>query len=93
MLGAHVLVRHPPGFCFGGDGHLVQPRREPGLGAAIRRRDPGQQLTRAVGDLRRVGIHLSQKAGDNALALLDERHEEMFRLELWIVAPSRELDG
>ena len=92
MLRADVLVFHPRGFGFGGARHLAQPRRQPRLGAAVRGWKLLDQIARAPGELRRVDVHLPQQLGDDALALLDERDEEMLRLELRIVALPRQLD-
>ena len=83
MLGADVLVLQPVGFglrrgrrpaCSRGD--------SPGCDAAVRLRDLREQLARAAADLRRIGGHLPQHLGHDALALLDERDEQMLGLDL-----------
>src|SRR5207245_2594464 len=69
-------------FCLGGIGHELQPGRQPGLRAAIRLRNPAEQLARARRNLRRIGAHLPQHFGHDAFALLDERSEQVLRFYL-----------
>jgi hypothetical protein len=92
VLGADVLVFEAIGLGLRLVGDQLQARRHARLRAAIRLRQLLQQLARAAGDVGRVDVHLPQQFRHDALALLDERDEQMFRLELRIVALARELD-
>src|SRR5207247_1817161 len=92
MLRADVLVFEALGFGLRLVGDQLQARRHARLRAAVRLRQLLQQLASPAGDDRRIDVHLPQQFGDDALALLDERDEEMLRLELRIVALPRQLD-
>ena len=82
MLGADVIVLQPLGF---GLRQIGDELAAAATGPAARRRRPAescQQLARRARDGRRVGVHLAQHFGHDAFALLDERHEQVLRLDL-----------
>ena len=65
--------------CLGGVEHLAQPRREAGLRAALHaaaacRRAPAPSAANA----RLVDVHLAEHGRHDAVALLDQREQQMF---------------
>ena len=85
MLGADVFVLQPIGLGLREIGDQLEARREARLRAAVGRGNLRQQLAGGPGDLRRVGRHLAQHFGHDAFALLDERHQQVFRFDLRMV--------
>ena len=89
VLGADELVLQPLGLGLRQVGDELEPRREARLRAAVGLRHLRQQLARARGDLRRVGGHLAQHLGHDAVALLDERDEQVLGLDLRVARSAR----
>ena len=82
VLGADVLVLQPFRFGLGEIGDELEPGRQAGLRAAVGLGNLAEQLARGPRDLGRVGRHLPQHLGHDALALFDERDEQMLGLDL-----------
>ena len=82
VLRADVLVLQAIRFRLREIGDGLEARRHAGLRAAVSLRNLREELARGPGDLRRVGRHLPQDFGDDPLVLLDERDQQVFRLEL-----------
>ena len=85
VFGADEVVLQPRGFGFRQIGDDLQPRRETRLRAAVRLRDLGQQLARRARDLGRIDRHLAEHFRHDAFVLLDERDEQVLRLDQRVV--------
>ena len=85
VLGADVLVLHGLGFGLGRvEGH-AQARGELRLAAAMRLGLLGQLGAHRAGHGRRLDFQLAKHARDNAVLLLGERRQQVFRLHLGVV--------
>jgi hypothetical protein len=93
MFGADELVLETVGFGLGLIGDRLEARRRARLGAAVGGGQLLEQLARRARHRRRVGVHLAQQVRHDPVALLDQRDEQMLRLELRVVGGARQLDG
>ena len=93
MLGADVLVLEPLGFRLGRVGDRAEARRQRRLRPALRARQLRQLLPDRRGERRRVGVHLARDLRHDAVALLDEREEEVLGHELGMSVAIGELLG
>src|SRR5437870_1230609 len=84
-----IAVLPTPGCALGLIGGGPQPRRERGLGSAVRRGKFLGQLARPRRDGRRVEPGLPQQLGDDAFALLDEREQHVLGFDLRMIALAR----
>ncbi len=91
MLGADELVLHRLGLGLRGVEHDAQPRRQAGLGAAVRLGLPPELLAQGPSQRGRIGVELLQDGRHDAVGLLDERHEQMLGLDLRVIQLAREL--
>ncbi len=62
-----------------------EARRQAGCGAAVGLRPPAQSGARRPPTRRRVDVHLAQQLRHDAVALLDERDEQVLGLDLRVV--------
>ena len=92
MLRADELVLQPVGFGLCLIGHELQARRHRRLRATVRRRELRQQFVRPAADCGRIQVQFAQQAGYDPFALIDQRHEQMLRFDLRVVAALCELD-
>ena len=92
VLGADELVLQPVGFGLRLIGDQLRPRRHARLRAAVRLRELGRELASLTRNGGRVLVQLAQQLGDDAFALLRERDQQVFRLELRVVALLRQFD-
>ena len=91
MLGADVLVLEPVGFLLGGVGHLTEARRESGLRSALRTRELVELGTDGGREGRGIRVHLADDLRNDAFFLLDERQQQVLRLDLGMPFAVREL--
>ena len=84
VLGADVLVGELLRFALGLREDSVQARRQGRLSAPAGARQTLERLSRDLGHLGRAHPELLEDAGHDAVLLLAQRHEEMFRLDQWV---------
>ena len=77
VLGADVLVLEPLRFRFGGVGDLPQPRRQRDLRAAVRARQLVELGADRGRQRRRIRVHLADDLRDDAVALLEQRQQQV----------------
>ena len=93
VLGADELVLDAVGLRLRPVGDEREPRRQMRLGSAVGLRHVLEQLARAAARSRDLDVHLSQQFRHDAVGLLDERDEQVLRLDLGVVALLGEIDG
>ena len=93
VLGADELVLHPGRFGFRHFRHCVETRRQTRLRTAEGGWQAAEQLARGTTDVRGVRIHLAHEIRNDAVALLDQRDEQMLGLELRVVVFACQLEG
>ena len=93
MLGADVLVLEAVGLGLRLIGDELDARRKARLRPAVRLRNLLEQFAGVTTHRHRVDGHLAQQVGDDALALFDERDEQMLGLDLGVVHLLGQFDG
>ena len=82
VLRADVLVLQPLGLRLREVHDQLQPRRDAGLRAAVGLRSLRDLAAHDARELRRVCVHLAQYRGRHAVLLLEQRDQQVLRLDL-----------
>ena len=90
VLGADVLVLQPLGFLLGGVGDLAQARGERRLRAAVGARRPPQLRPQRRRQRGRIGVHLADDRRHDAVALFEQRQQQVLRRDLGVTLAGRQ---
>ncbi len=93
MLDGDVIVLERAPLAVGGLQQLHEVRREPGLGAAEHLGLVGEAGVEAAAQLRGGDPELVEQRVDDAFALAEEHREEVFGLDVLVVARRGEIAG
>jgi hypothetical protein len=93
VLRADVLVLQPLGFGFCQIDDELQSRRDRGRRATVYLRLLRGELPRVTRNGRRIELQFAKQCRDDAVFLLDQCDEQMFRLDLWMVVALGQLLG
>ena len=89
MLRAHILVLEPGRFVLGALGRVTRTCGEVRLIAAVGLSQPRQVVFERHAKCLRVDLHLVEQRGHDAVGLLEERKQQVFRFQFSVLRAAR----